>query len=250
MRQYGQGPRIIVGFHGWSGSALSFEPILSFLPSDVTFYAFDLPGSGQSLLPLPWTWRETVRVLESTLDALGLKSVELVGVCGGVSFGLPLAAYRSDLVARLVMIDPFAYVPWFFRVFTWPWLGRTVYYLTFANFVGRAITDWALAARRTEESSLTEGFAVVSHNNNYGQLVAMCDAARIPRTEFTQFRGPVDILYGARTFRSVQVSVRLLQEALPQAELTEVVGAGHMPMHESAANVASVVFRRLKPLTC
>lgn len=183
-----------------------------------------------------------VEMLEHAMDESGTHSVELIGVCGGVSFALPLATRRPDLISRLVMVDPFAFVPWFFRVFTIPWIGRGIYQLTFANPLGRWITNGALAHRRANNSNLTEGFSRVSHDLNWGQLLAMCDGANIQLSDFRAFSGQVDILYGTETFRSVLISVSLFKSVFSEARVTEVLGAGHMPMHEATQEVARIVY--------
>lgn len=242
--RHGQGETPYVGLHGWSGSHQSFDPILELLPDSASFFAFDLPGAGRSEAPSSWTVDGVVHELESALDALGVESAHLVAASGGVGFGLPLAARRPDLIARLVLIDPFAYAPWYFRLFTLPVLGRFFYWCTFANPAGRWATNGALARRRTKESNLTEGFRSVNHGANRAQLRAMCDAARVPLSSYIGFRGPVDILQGTGTFASVLTSVKMLTGPLPQARVTSVEGAGHLPMHEATEAVANVVFER------
>lgn len=239
---YGQGARVFVGFHGWSGSSESFHPLLSYLPENVSFFAFDLPGAGQSPPPPRWSTDVVVDRLESAFDTLNLRAVDIVAASGGVGFATQLAVRRPDLVARLVLIDPFAFFPWYFRIFTLSGVGRLLYYLTFANPVGRWITDLSLASRRTQASSLMEGFAEARHAENHGHLLALEDAARVPLRDLAGFSGPVDIVHGDRTFRAVKRSVEMLREPYPSAELFVVDGAGHLPMHEATEAVARVVF--------
>ena len=64
-----------------------------------------------------------------------------------------------------------------------------------------------------------------------------------------QFRGmglPVNILYGEKTFSAVRESVKEWKEALPQAEVRELAGVGHLPIAEGTAEVVKVVFRKRK----
>ncbi|MEL6184071.1 MAG: alpha/beta hydrolase [Myxococcota bacterium] len=243
MRRHGRGPRHFVGLHGWSGSHRSFDPLLFARPENATFWAMDLPGAGASVRPSSWSAEAVTARVVSALEGLGVRKVTLVAACGGIGFGLLLAAQRPDLVARLVLIDPFAFVPWYFRLFTWPVLGRPLFLLSFANPIGRRLTDGALADRRTDETSLTEGFQEVEHTQNHRMLQAMCDAARVPLRAFGVFPGEVDIVYGARTFAAVKSSVRrLVQEPFPEARVFRAEAAGHLPMHEASAQVAEIVF--------
>lgn len=246
LARFGGGSRCFVGFHGWSGSFESFRPLVSALPEDVSFWAADLPGAGESENPSTWTAESVVARMDSALDGLGLRSVTLVAACGGVGFALLLAARRPERVKRVVLIDPFAFVPWYFALFTWPVLGRAFYLLTFANPLGRHLTDEALAERRTETTSLTEGFEAVDHVRNHQLLRAMCDAGRTPLGEFGSFKGPVDIVYGARTFGAVKDSVaRLVNEPFPQARVFRAETAGHLPMHEASAFVTQIVYEEV-----
>lgn len=243
-RCFGKGPRRFVGFHGWSGSHESFAPLLPTLPENASFLCLDLPGAGRSQDPTTWSVQDTVAPLERALETMCPNPVELVAACGGASFALPLAAKRPDLVQRLVLIDPFAFVPWYFRIFTWPGFGALFYATAFANPLGRIALDRALATRRTEETSLTEGFeVVVDHRRNRGQLRAMCDAASTPLGDFGAFRGSVTLVHGAHTFAAVVASVRRFEGAFPNARVHLAYGAGHMPMHEASAQVADIVYR-------
>lgn len=244
IARHGRGPRAFVGLHGWSGSHASFEPLARMLPEDAVLYAFDLPGVGGSAPPEKWTCKGVVDRVDQALDALALSDVELVAACGGVGFGLHLGAKRPERFRRMVMIDPFAFVPWFFRVFTLPLVGRFFYLCTFAHPLGRALTDGALTGRRAAGSSLTEGFARVDHLQNHRQLLAMCDAARTPLSALQGFSGALDILYGERTFTAVETSVRQLSAAFARARTYRVPGAGHIPMHEATERVAHIVFGR------
>lgn len=240
---HGSGPRAVVGLHGWSGSRASFEPLLPLRPPGVRFYAFDLPGSGESEAPGRWTSEAVVDRLLGALDALELERVEVLGVCGGMGFGARLAARAPERVERLVLIDPFVYLPWYLALFTWPLVGGLFYGSTFANPVGRLLTDGVLAGRRTRSTSLTEGFAAARHRDNRGQLIALSDAAKKPLSELGRYRGPVEILYGERTFSAVKESCRrLVAGPYPQASICVVPDAGHLPMHEATAVVAERVF--------
>lgn len=242
--RYGRGPRTMVGLHGWSGSRESFVPLLPHLPPQFSFYAFDLPGSGESAGFEAWSEAAVLERLEQVFDALGLRRIELLGVCGGMGFGSRLAARRPDTFSRLVLVDPFAYVPWYLALFTWPMLGAFFYWWTFANPLGRWLTNGALSGRRSRDTSLTDGFRRVRHRDNRGQLCALAESARHDLVELGRFEGPVDIVYGERTFAAVRRSCDLLLRPYPRARRHLVAGAGHLPMHEAPEELARIAFSR------
>ena len=242
LLQHGRGHEVFVGLHGWSGSHQSFEPLAQRLPETARLLAFDLPGVGLSPAPGVWSNAALVEPLEAALGELNLPALTVIGVCGGVGPALELARRRPDLVKRLVLVDPFTFVPWYLRLFTTQPLGAFFYWWTFANPVGRRLTDGALAGRRAEGTSLTEGFGHVRHDHNRGQLRAFCDAAARPLREYAAFGGAMDVLYGERTFRAVHRSVTQLQETFRSVRVWKIPGAGHLPMHEAPDRVAAAVF--------
>ncbi len=245
---HGQGTRPFVGLHGWSGSSASFDPLVRFLPAEATLYAFDLPGVGGSARPTEWTAEGLTDRLAEAIDALGLDRVEVIAACGGACPAMRLSSRQPERFERLVLVDPFAFVPWYFRIFLLPVLGPALYRLTFANPFGRALTDGALGGRRPAGVSLTEGFAEVSHEENYRLLRALCDGVSVPLEQQAKFRGPVEIIHGESTFSAVLDSVDRFREVWPKLTVFAIAGAGHVPMHEQSEQVANLAFAPSTPL--
>jgi lipase len=71
----------------------------------------DLRGHGDSVWEPPWSLDTHVDDLIETLDALRLRSVDLVGHSFGGRLGLELAARQPGRVDRLVLLDPAVWVP-------------------------------------------------------------------------------------------------------------------------------------------
>ena len=111
---------------------------------------------------------------------------------------------------------------------------------TFANPIGRWITNASLRHRRTEETDLTKSFEEVNHQTvyEYLQLLGKLGSAE-------QFRGltqPIDLLYGENTFQSVKDSVNIWKKIFPQANSYELHGAGHLPIEEATEQLANILF--------
>jgi pimeloyl-ACP methyl ester carboxylesterase len=240
--RHGRGPRTFVGLHGWSGSQQSFDPLLPHLPDDATLVTFDLPGFGAAADPIDWSDEAFLGPIEAVLHGLP-RPVTLVGSCGGAVVALFVALRARRAVERLVMIDPFAYVPWYFRIFDLPVLGPLLYALVFMNPLGRRLTNQGLSPRRQRDVDLIEGFRDVRHGSNLRYLRWLVRHSAVDFADFRRFEGDVDIIFGARTFPAVRRSLDRWRWVWPHLRAFEMQEAGHIPVHEAAADVADVVFR-------
>ena len=249
IEQTGKGAKTVVGFHGWSGDHHTFDPLLDQMPRDFTFFALDLPGCGKSELPEKWEMRNLAREVAQELVQLNRKGVTMIGSCSGAILTAFVARElilmeKKDLVSRLVMIDPFAFCPWYFRMFLIPALGPLMYATAFANPIGRWITNFLLRNKRAGDTDLTDSFSEVNHWVVWNYLKMLYECGRP-----AQFHGldlPVDILYGEKTFSAVRKSVLEWREALPQSKVAELKEVGHLPISEGTKKVAEVVFQGAK----
>lgn len=242
FREYGTGDEIMVGLHGWSGDHRSFEPLLPWLPQQVRLLSFDQPGFGQSPPPPEWSIRAIAEPIAQVLERRGVEGLTVIGSCSGAVVGMELSMMLGPRVKRLVMIDPFMTAPWFFRLFCWGWFGRLCYLSTFANPIGRWVTNRSLADRRTEETSLTEHFREADHDRALGYLRVMCDPG-LHRRGYERLDAIGEFVVGGRSFASARRSVDWWRETCwPSASVVTIERAGHMPVHEAADEVADIVF--------
>jgi pimeloyl-ACP methyl ester carboxylesterase len=237
--KHGSGEERYLGLHGWSGSHRTFDPLLEHLPPGASLYAADLPGCGASPAT-PWTLAAFDEAIAAAIRKLA--PVTIIGQCSGGLLGMHAALQAPDAVRRFVLIDPLAYWPWYFRVFTLPGLGRHAYMTTFANPLGRWLTNASLRGRRARQTNLTDGFGGAPHEVLLGHLEVL---RQIPQPGvFHALRAPIDIAYGRRTFRAVRESVAVWREMWPQATITELAAAGHLPILEATEEISRIVFRR------
>lgn len=239
VEQYGDGPLSCFCLHGWSGDHRSFEPLASHMPPHVRIYSADLPGCGQSPAPSQWTLAEVTRQVIGSLERSEPRGSVLVGNCIGALLALCVALERPDLVDRLVLIDAFARWPWYFRVFTNPVFGQHAYNLTFANPIGRWITNQSLAHKRTGHSNLTHGFAAAGHDTQL-QYLRILGEIESPE-QFAPVSAPVDLITAARTFRAARESAAVWQAIWPAARLFEVPDGGHLVLSESPLRVSEII---------
>lgn len=240
VQRYGKGARVFFGLHGWSGDHRTFEPLLRHLPADASFYSADLPGCGQSPQPAAWNLDALAAALGATLRELPAERFTLVGNCSGALLGLLAAPALLQRIERFVLIDPFAFVPWYFRLFVEWRYGKYAYYSTFANPIGRWLTNLSLAQHRSAATDLTGSFSRVDHAVAYRYLELLVSIGSIER--FHPLHAPTDILYGARSFQAVKQSVAMWQAMWPHARLYELAGAGHLPLLEATAELSQILF--------
>lgn len=236
----GGGPQTVIGLHGWAGSHASFSPLMGRLPAGVTMHCPDLPGYGRSAAPHRWSLSSITDPFDRWMERTRASDITLVASCIGGAVAMELARRRPQSIARVVLIDPFTYAPIYFRLFTWGWLGRVAYYSTFANPLGRLLTNATLSGKRADDSHLTRGFQSVRHETALHYLRVGCgiDAKSL----CAGVRIPVDILYGRRSFAAVKQSVADLRDYLVDCRTIELEAAGHLPIQEATEAVAAITF--------
>src|SRR5262245_37234101 len=120
---YGSGSRVYFGLHGWSGDYATFEPLAAYLPAGVALYSADLPGYGRSPAPRRWELSDITDEIERAIAAVD-SPVTVIGNCSGAVFALLAAERLEGRIDRLILIDPFAYLPLYFRIFLHKRIGR------------------------------------------------------------------------------------------------------------------------------
>jgi pimeloyl-ACP methyl ester carboxylesterase len=242
VKHFGQGEQIFFGLHGWSGTHTTFAPLVQFLPPEATIISPDLPGYGQSPMPREWTLEALSDEIAAEVEKLD-SPVTLIGNCSGALLGLSAIEMRPQFaarVSRLVMIDPFAYLPVYFKLFVTPPFGKYAYFSTFANPIGRWMTNLSLKGHRAGETDLTGSFRRVDHQVSYRYLELLASIDSIKR--WRDFQKPVDIVFGERSFGAIKSSVEMWKGLWPQARAFELAGAGHLPILEATEALSRIVF--------
>jgi pimeloyl-ACP methyl ester carboxylesterase len=240
VERHGRGPDVYFALHGWGGDRRTFAPLAPLVPESASLYAADLPGCGDSPRPGAWTVGAVVGEVVEAVRGTGAESVTLVGNCGGAVFALLAARELGPTVGRVSMIDPFAYLPRYFRLFNAGEFGRRAYDATFANPLGRWLTNQSLRGRRAGAADLTASFAGVDHEAARRYLALYDEVGGVEI--FRGFGAPVEIAYGERTFGAVRRSLALWREVLPGARVRELKGAGHQPFVEAPGQVSEAIF--------
>jgi len=239
-KQYGQGERFFVCLHGWGGGHREFAPLASKLPEDVCLLSFDLPGYGDSPPPTEWSIEAIVEELAQAVRTRHILSCTLVGFCSGAILSLLLARKLPVEVVRIILIDPFAYVPWYFRLFVAGEFGRRAYATTFQTGPGRIITDWILKRAQKSDADFTQAFQSLDHDVTlrYLQLFNQINVAR----DVGPIPIPIHIVHGETTFRAVRQSTGIFQQIWPQATVETIRGVGHLPLVKGWRQLRRILF--------
>lgn len=240
VERYGTGTRIFLGLHGWASDRRVFKPLIPYLPADVSFYSADLPGCGLSDPPSHWSVEGITGEILATINEHRMKDLTIVGHCAGGIFALLVARAAVEKIGRIVAIDPFAYLPGYFRLFLGDGFGRRAYQATFANPVGRWLTNKTLNAGLQKQTDMTASFEEIDHDvaRRYLDLFASLGGLE----QFASLPTSVQLIYGEHTFNAVKKSVVRFQQVLPHARAIPLPGARHMPIAEATASLSRIIF--------
>lgn len=240
VERYGAGGEAYFALHGWGADHRAFAPLAPHVPAGASLYAADLPGCGRSKAPRPLTVDAVVGEVVARAAEFAPGGVTLVGLCGGAFFALLAAQRLPRAVKRVVMLDAFAYLPRYFRLFLGEGVGRRAYHATFANPFGRWLTNRSLGARRAGESDLTATFGSVDHEIAREYLRLFAEAGGVGR--FEGLTTPAEIVYGERSFGAVKRSVGMWRAVLPRARVLRLKGAGHLMLAEMTEAASEIIF--------
>jgi pimeloyl-ACP methyl ester carboxylesterase len=257
--EVGSGPPVLFA-HGTVGSAPAFAPLISQLP-DFRCLLFDRPGFALSS-PVSYetaSFGGTIADLQrQLLDALGIPMVDVVGHSIGGLFALRLARNYPARVRRIVllgggpMIDA-AGVPPIIRLVASPLGGIMVKLMATrivtrgmirANGHGGSLADGRIPQAWVDwRTSVTRDTNSMRHERAMVQALVEGDAYRpgvtLVESELRAIAHPTLMLYGMADPSGSQVVWRRLIDAMPNAQLQVIEGAGHMVWLDQPGRVAT-----------
>ncbi len=237
---YGDGEHLVLGIHGWGGGYQTFVPVSQLMGPNFQIYSPDMPGYGGSPALTDWTVDAMRQAVVEFVDSMPEGQITLLGNCSGAIFGMLAVQARPERFRKLILIDPFAYFPWYFRLMTAPLIGRFIYMFTFANPIGRFLTNLGLASKRTEETDLTNSFSKLDHNMVYEHLLMLKKIGSF-ETFSDLSDHPIQLCIGEKTFGAIRHSVKLWKSIWPDASVIELKGAGHLPIQEATGALVGLL---------
>ena len=245
---YGHGPRVFIGYHGWgSEQGRSFEALVPFLPDDVTLIGVDLPGCGKSTTPSAKdalaSWERVNDLVARHLDTIDSdKQVTLVGSCSGVFNACEVAQRRPERIRDIIMLEPFAYMPWYFSIFLKPVTGKLLYKMVFDNPLGKAATSLSMRKKKLNEDFDMVGSFGLGTDLDVAYRYLEFYGALTEHSIYKDITAPIRIIHGQNTFGAIHESVAMWQENWPGLPVTPLEGVGHMLNQEAPEATARAIF--------
>ena len=225
----GEGPPLIF-VHGAAEDARIWQPQLAALADEFTVVAWDEPGAGRSSdVPADFGLVDYANCLASLIEALALAPAHVAGISWGGTVVQELYRHRPELVATVILIDTYA-----------GWKGSLPEAEVRARVEGARQTlsappeefDLALPGLFAGEApaefvALLEAMAAdVRPESLRTQLFAMAEADQ--RDLLPGIAVPTLLIWGERDARSPLSVARQFEQAIPDAKLAVIPGAGHV----------------------
>lgn len=255
----GEGPDVVL-IHGSSGNTrdmtFALAPILA---ENYRVIAFDRPGLGYSASfnPDGETIIEQADVLQRAAAQLGAEKPIVAGQSYGGSVSLAWAVTRPDNLSALVLIAPAA-IPWETPLDAFNRLAATrVGNALVLPLITAFVPDWFVNKALDQVFSpqkAPDGYADhfgpgltmrrASMHANAKQRANLLDEITALQPRYPEISVPTEIVHGTEdtTVGLGWHSERLIEE-IPEAELVELPGLGHMPQVVAAEDVAGAIDR-------
>ena len=238
---FGAGPRTLVAVGGWTGSwEVWEEPIAQLSGAGWRCVAYDHRGAGESPVDAAQISVEAlISDVVGVLDAFGIERCVLAGESQGGAVVQYVAERYPARVEGLVLCGPVA-------------TGRRPANAAFADLVR---TDYPRAVHGFIERCLPEPDC--EHIKRWGRnillradpeqaarILEMWDDDAVGDVDATAVAAPTLIVHGsADAIAPIETSHRLA-ESLPDVELLELAGVGHVPTMTRPDDVVAAIRRR------
>lgn len=225
----GEGPLLVL-VHGAAADSRMWRPQLTALADEFAVVAWDEPGAGRSSdVPADFTLADYANCLAILIEALDLGPAHVAGLSWGGTVALELYRHHPELVATLILIDTYA-----------GWKGS----LSAEEVRARVEGVRHMLSAPADEFDPT--FPGLFAGDPPAELVPMLDemaAAVRPdsmRTAFPEMAQadqrdllpdiavPTLLIWGELDARSPLTVASQFEEAIPDAKLVVIPGAGHM----------------------
>ena len=225
----GEGSPLVL-VHGAAVDSRMWRPQLAALADEFTVVAWDEPGAGRSSdVPADFTLSDYANCLAALIDALDLGPAHVVGLSWGGTVALELYRHHPALVATLVLVDTYA-----------GWKGSLPAAEVQARVAGvrqmlaaddhlfdPTLPGLFAGDPPAEFVSLMEAMAAdVRSESMRTALLVMAEADQ--RDLLPRIAVPTLLIWGDLDARSPLSVARQFEEAISNAKLVVIPGAGHV----------------------
>jgi pimeloyl-ACP methyl ester carboxylesterase len=238
---FGNGPRTLVAVGGWTGSwEVWEEPVAQLTAGGWRCVAYDHRGSGESPVdPALISVEAMVDDVAGILDALGVERCILAGESQGGAIAQYAASRNPERFEGLVLSAPAR-------------TGRNAGSSAFADACRSdypAAVDQFVSACFPEPNSdhlkrWARNILLRADPDQAARIIEMWRDEAVPDVDPRRIHTPTLILHGtADVIVPIDVS-RRLADLLPDAELLEFEGSGHVPTMTRPSDVVNAIVRR------
>ena len=238
---FGNGPRTLLAVGGWTGSwEVWEEPFALLTAAGWRCIAYDHRGSGESPVdPAQISVETLIGDVGGVLDALAIERCVVAGESQGGAIVQYAAARRPERFEGLVLSGPVA-------------TGRRP---ANAAFVDLCRSAYPAAVRGFVERCFPEpdcehlkrwarNVLLRAEPEQAARILEMWDEDAVPDVDPRQIEAPTLILHGVEdAIAPIDVSRRLV-ELIPDVELLELEGVGHVPTMTRPHDVVTAILRR------
>jgi pimeloyl-ACP methyl ester carboxylesterase len=245
------GPRdapALILLHGFGGSVHTWEAWAQGLQSSHRVIRYDQPGAGLSAPDRlgQYTDERGMQVLAALMDQLGLQQASLVGHSMGGRLAWRMAAEQPQRVHKLVLVAPDGFASPGFDYGKAPDVGWLTGLLRWV--LPRPVLRASLAPAYADPASMSDALVERTHalmlapGNRQALLDRMRQLVLQPPAPFlARIQAPTLLLWGERDKMIPVANAADYQRAMPQAQLVQLPGVGHLPQEEGgAAGLAAV----------
>lgn len=236
----GSAPALLL-LHGFGASLHSFEDWARDLSNngDYRVISIDLPGSGLSPPDTTGNYSEerTIELIRALLDARGIEKITPIGNSIGGRIAWRFAVAHPNRTDRLVLISPDGYASEGFAYGKAPDVPLMLKAMRYA--LPKSMLKPNIAAAYADRSALSDQTLTRYHDlmlapgSREALLDRMAQTILVqPEPLLAQIKAPVLLLWGSDDAMIPIANAQDYLAVLPNAELVELKGLGHVPHEE------------------
>jgi len=217
----GNGSAVLL-LHGWGCSIQTMMPIFNILKDKCRVIALDLPGFGESDIPLvPWNSYDYSQCIIRFIEKIGIDSIILFGHSHGGRISIILSS-KYNIVKKLILIDSAGIIPkrsmkYYVKVFLFKF-SKKVYTI--------------FASGNTKEQSLEKfykKFGSVDYKESHGimrqTMVKVINDNLIDL--LPKIKVPTLLIWGENDQDTPLYMGKIMEEKIGDSGLVTLNGAGH-----------------------
>lgn len=247
--RFGNGPRVVICFHGFGEDSLTFEFLEKYAGHEFTFFALDLPFHGQTIWNegLLFTHNDLLKIIDSILHSENQKpetknpKLILLGFSLGGRIALSLYQVIPEQVAKIVLLAPDGLkVNFWYWFATQTWMGNKFFAFTMKK------PDWFFHFLKLLNSIKLVNASIFKFVNYY---IGKKDIRLLLYRRWTTLRKlkpglariksiirkqatPVRLVYG-RHDRIILSSVgEKFRKGIEEYSILTIIESGHQVLHE------------------